>query len=84
VLGFVSFHANQIHSPLTSIESHVHTLLNIVYLSGIPTRLAKNDIPELDCKNSFFISFIFFSTLLSCAGAYLLISFLGHRFYYLG
>ncbi|KAF9308634.1 hypothetical protein BG003_010808 [Podila horticola] len=29
-------------------ESHVHTLLNIVYLSGIPTRLAKNEIPELD------------------------------------
>ncbi|KAF9115363.1 hypothetical protein BGX27_008132 [Mortierella sp. AM989] len=29
-------------------ESHVHTLLNIVYLSGIPTRLKKNEIPELD------------------------------------
>ncbi|KAG0332224.1 hypothetical protein BG004_001333 [Podila humilis] len=29
-------------------ESHVHTLLNIVYLSGIPTRLRKNEIPELD------------------------------------
>ncbi|KAF9390656.1 hypothetical protein BGX21_011426 [Mortierella sp. AD011] len=29
-------------------ESHVHTLLNIVYLSGIPTRLSKNEIPELD------------------------------------
>ncbi|KAF9582382.1 hypothetical protein BGW38_000280 [Lunasporangiospora selenospora] len=29
-------------------ESHVHTLLNIVYLSGIPTRLKKRDIPELD------------------------------------
>ncbi|KAI1316514.1 hypothetical protein EDD11_009927, partial [Mortierella claussenii] len=29
-------------------ESHVHTLLNIVYLSGIPTRLSKNKIPELD------------------------------------
>ncbi|KAG0365840.1 hypothetical protein BGZ54_006149 [Gamsiella multidivaricata] len=29
-------------------ESHVHTLLNIVYLSGIPTRLRKSKIPELD------------------------------------
>ncbi|KAG0377040.1 hypothetical protein BGX24_006802, partial [Mortierella sp. AD032] len=29
-------------------ESHVHTLLNIVYLSGIPTKLHKRDIPELD------------------------------------
>ncbi|GJJ70292.1 inositol-hexakisphosphate/diphosphoinositol-pentakisphosphate 1-kinase [Entomortierella parvispora] len=29
-------------------ESHVHTLLNIVYLSGMPTRLRKTDIPELD------------------------------------
>ncbi|ORZ14442.1 histidine phosphatase superfamily-domain-containing protein [Lobosporangium transversale] len=29
-------------------ESHVHTLLNIVYLSGIPTRLSKNELPELD------------------------------------
>ncbi|KAF9900594.1 hypothetical protein EC991_007145 [Linnemannia zychae] len=29
-------------------ESHVHTLLNIVYLSGIPTRLHKREIPELD------------------------------------
>ncbi|KAG0303494.1 hypothetical protein BGZ98_006583 [Dissophora globulifera] len=29
-------------------ESHVHTLLNIVYLSGIPTRLSKSKIPELD------------------------------------
>ncbi|KAF9188009.1 hypothetical protein BGZ50_001635 [Haplosporangium sp. Z 11] len=29
-------------------ESHVHTLLNIVYLSGIPMRLRKSAIPELD------------------------------------
>ncbi|KAI7819141.1 histidine phosphatase superfamily-domain-containing protein [Gamsiella multidivaricata] len=29
-------------------ESHVHTLLNIVYLSGIPTRISKSEIPELD------------------------------------
>ncbi|KAG0255353.1 hypothetical protein BG011_005186 [Mortierella polycephala] len=29
-------------------ESHVHTLLNIVYLSGIPTRISKDKIPELD------------------------------------
>ncbi|KAF9424618.1 hypothetical protein BGZ94_008025 [Podila epigama] len=29
-------------------ESHVHTLLNIVYLSGMPTRLRKSEIPELD------------------------------------
>lgn len=39
-------------SPCTRLyftkESHVHTLLNIVYLSGIPTRISKSDIPELD------------------------------------
>lgn len=35
---------------MNHIESHVHTLLNIVYLSGIPTRVHKRDIPELDCK----------------------------------
>ncbi|KAG9072736.1 hypothetical protein KI688_000512 [Linnemannia hyalina] len=29
-------------------ESHVHTLLNIVYLSGMPTRISKSAIPELD------------------------------------
>ncbi|KAG0232973.1 hypothetical protein BGW42_007786 [Actinomortierella wolfii] len=29
-------------------ESHVHTLLNIVYLSGIPVKVAKHQIPELD------------------------------------
>ncbi|KAG9072690.1 hypothetical protein KI688_000464 [Linnemannia hyalina] len=33
---------------MNHIESHVHTLLNIVYLSGIPTRLHKREIPELD------------------------------------
>ncbi|PKY42739.1 cortical actin cytoskeleton protein asp1 [Rhizophagus irregularis] len=29
-------------------ESHVHTLLNVVFLSGLPTRISKNKIPELD------------------------------------
>ncbi|CAG8647839.1 11735_t:CDS:2 [Funneliformis caledonium] len=29
-------------------ESHVHTLLNIVFLSGLPTRISKNDLAELD------------------------------------
>ncbi|CAG8654120.1 17041_t:CDS:2 [Acaulospora morrowiae] len=29
-------------------ESHVHTLLNVVFLSGLPTRISMHDIPELD------------------------------------
>ncbi|KAI9251544.1 histidine phosphatase superfamily-domain-containing protein [Sporodiniella umbellata] len=29
-------------------ESHVHTLLNLVYLSGVPTKVPKNTLPELD------------------------------------
>ncbi|CAJ0637764.1 6583_t:CDS:2 [Entrophospora sp. SA101] len=29
-------------------ESHVHTLLNVVFLSGLPTRISKNEVPELD------------------------------------
>jgi hypothetical protein len=44
------------------LESHVHTLLNVVYLSGIPTRISKNMIPELDCKSWLFDS------LKSCPG----------------
>ncbi|KAG1148523.1 hypothetical protein G6F37_004245 [Rhizopus arrhizus] len=29
-------------------ESHVHALLNLVYLSGVPTKVPKNTLPELD------------------------------------
>ncbi|CAG8547555.1 403_t:CDS:2, partial [Scutellospora calospora] len=29
-------------------ESHVHTLLNVVFLSGLPTRIPRKDVPELD------------------------------------
>ncbi|KAI8145880.1 histidine phosphatase superfamily-domain-containing protein [Fennellomyces sp. T-0311] len=29
-------------------ESHVHALLNLVYLSGIPTKVPRNALPELD------------------------------------
>ncbi|KAI9319507.1 histidine phosphatase superfamily-domain-containing protein [Dichotomocladium elegans] len=29
-------------------ESHVHALLNLVYMSGIPTKIPRNALPELD------------------------------------
>ncbi|KAI9474837.1 histidine phosphatase superfamily-domain-containing protein [Zychaea mexicana] len=29
-------------------ESHVHALLNLVYLSGVPTKVPRNALPELD------------------------------------
>ncbi|CAG8677707.1 21844_t:CDS:10 [Dentiscutata erythropus] len=29
-------------------ESHVHSLLNVVFLSGLPTRIPRKDVPELD------------------------------------
>ncbi|KAI9305758.1 histidine phosphatase superfamily-domain-containing protein [Cunninghamella echinulata] len=29
-------------------ESHVHALLNLVYLSGVPTKIPRNMLPELD------------------------------------
>ncbi|KAI8373147.1 histidine phosphatase superfamily-domain-containing protein [Radiomyces spectabilis] len=29
-------------------ESHVHALLNLVYLSGVPTKVPRNSLPELD------------------------------------
>lgn len=31
-------------------ESHVHALLNLIYLSGVPTKVPKNTLTELDCK----------------------------------
>lgn len=32
------------------LESHVHALLNLVYLSGLPTKFPRPILPELDCK----------------------------------
>ncbi|KAL1920945.1 uncharacterized protein VTP21DRAFT_11580 [Calcarisporiella thermophila] len=44
--------ARKADNPCTRLyftkESHVHTLLNIVFLSGFPTRIAKHELPELD------------------------------------
>lgn len=33
------------------LESHVHALLNLVYLSGLPTKFPRPVLPELDCKS---------------------------------
>jgi hypothetical protein len=41
------------------IESHVHCLLNVVLLSGIPTRNEMKIVnEELDCKRSTFVSLV--------------------------
>lgn len=40
----------QTNAPTSSLseESHVHALLNLVYLSGVPTKIPRNALPELD------------------------------------
>ncbi|RUS15211.1 inositol hexakisphosphate kinase/inositol pyrophosphate synthase [Endogone sp. FLAS-F59071] len=44
--------AKNAENPCTRLyftkESHVHTLLNVVFLSGLPTRISRTEIAELD------------------------------------
>lgn len=54
--GKIAFERQKVKT-ISLLESHVHALLNLVYLSGLPTKFPKPTLPELDCKFFFFFPF---------------------------